>query len=147
MNLKMLILFFSLLILILLFAGCDCDEESIEDDDDELICHGDVCTDLTSGLMWQIEDTCEFCYFHEGIDHCKNLKQGGFDDWRMPTISEARSLIRGCPANEVGGPCTLTDDCLKEECYNDFCRGCEYTEGPGHKGLYAPYVFEFLFYI
>jgi len=142
MNIKMLILF-PLLVLLLSFVGCECDEDSNEDDDNELVCDGDVCTDPNSGLMWQIEDNCEYCYWSDADEHCQNLKLGGFDDWRLPTISDARSLIRGCPATETGGPCGITNSCVSEEdCWNEFCQGCEVNMDPDIRGKYAPTVFK-----
>ncbi|MEE9158228.1 MAG: DUF1566 domain-containing protein, partial [Gammaproteobacteria bacterium] len=30
--------------------------------------------------------------YHEGVQYCKNLRLGGFDDWRMPTTKEAHTI-------------------------------------------------------
>ncbi len=30
--------------------------------------------------------------YHEGVQYCKNLLLGGFDDWRMPTTKEAHTI-------------------------------------------------------
>jgi hypothetical protein len=30
--------------------------------------------------------------YHEGVQYCKSLKLGGYDDWRMPNIKEAHTI-------------------------------------------------------
>ena len=30
--------------------------------------------------------------YHEGVQYCKSLRLGGFDDWRMPNIKEAHTI-------------------------------------------------------
>ncbi|MBO4697764.1 MAG: DUF1566 domain-containing protein, partial [Lachnospiraceae bacterium] len=31
------------------------------------------------------------------VKYCENLVQGGYDDWRIPTLDELRTLVRNCP--------------------------------------------------
>jgi hypothetical protein len=67
---------------------------------------------------------------------CEDLVLGGRDDWRLPTISELRTLIRGCPGTETGGECPVSDECTSFDCDEGLCDGCGYMLGPGHGGCF-----------
>ena len=70
----------------------------------------------------------------DAFEYCNNLDEGGHSDWRLPTISELRTLIQNCPATEAGGECGVTDNCLSwKECENNVCRGC----GNDYNGKYS----------
>ena len=113
----------------------DSSDDDASDDDDS---GGDVWTDSTSGLMWQNGDDCCPRYeWEDAIEHCENLSWGGFSDWHLPSISELRSLIRGCEDTESDGSCGLTDSCLDSSCWNQACSGCSDAEGPAN-GCYWP---------
>lgn len=73
----------------------------------------------------------------EAASYCEALALGGHLDWRLPTISELRSLVIGCTSEMAGGECTVTDDCLEQECWNEACEGCPYAQGPGSDGDYC----------
>ncbi len=60
--------------------------------------------------------------------YCANLNEDGYSDWRLPTISELRTLIKNCPATESGGACKITNECLSSKCRNDDCKGCKHFE-------------------
>jgi hypothetical protein len=70
-------------------------------------------------LCWQV-----------AIDYCEQLSFDGYDDWRLPNITELRTLARNCPAIETVGSCPVEDgsgwdDWNTEEA--DSCLEC-YTE-------------------
>ena len=46
--------------------------------------------------------------FESAATHCEGLTEGGYDDWRMPTITQLRSLIRNCEGPATGGNCGIS---------------------------------------
>jgi len=66
-------------------------------------------TDPATGLVWMnsVLDTPKT--WQEALSYCTYAVVSGFDDWRLPTISELRSLIRGCAGTSVGGACAVSD--------------------------------------
>ncbi|MDP8225573.1 MAG: DUF1566 domain-containing protein [Candidatus Lernaella stagnicola] len=116
----------------------DDDDTGGDDDDDD-----GTWTDVESGLMWQVSTQLMGWTKLEAEAECASLSLGGNNDWRLPTISDLRSLIRGCTATEAAGPCGLTDSCLSWECWQsdeNYCMGCNLGEGPAD-GCYLPSVF------
>jgi len=112
--------------------------ETDQEVDNELFCTGGVCTDLTTGLQWQQEPTGWAIEWNDAITHCQNLNLSG-TGWRLPTISEWRTMIRGCPAVQTGGSCNVADgECLEWSCRDDSCGGCSEFNGPGQEGMYLP---------
>ena len=97
-----------------------------------------IWKDSTSGLVWQVTPTGGEMTWSNATAHCKNLTLGGHGDWRLPTISELRSLIRGCPATQTGGACRVTDSCLNSKCWNDQCLTCSSKSDPGRGAAYWP---------
>ena len=84
----------------------------------------------SGNLTWQNPPAENTMTWQEAIDYCTNLAQDG-GGWRLPTISELRSLIRGCEATQTGGSCGVTDDCLSySSCWSDSCYGCSGGGGP-----------------
>jgi hypothetical protein len=117
--------------------GGDMSDDDISVDDDMIV----VWTDSSSGLMWQNgPDVGSVAYaLMDSKSYCEALGWGGYEDWRLPTISELRSLVRGCDVTVAGGDCDVADDCLSyPDCRNDSCSGCGNLAGPGPGGAYWP---------
>jgi len=113
---------------------CGGDDDSMTDDDTAT---GDTWTDSSSGLTWQVTPLSDHMTWDEAKTYCQTLTLAG-GGWHLPTISELRSLIRGCDATVTGGACGVTDDCIDSSCRNDPCVGCDYLAGPGSGGAYWP---------
>lgn len=121
----------------------DDNNDDNDDNDDvtpDLDCEGDVCTDPQTGLMWQNgsdpSDT-----WAEAVDYCENLVWEDYDDWRMPTVDELRTLLRGCPATESDGTYGVVDECVESTCWTEDCGGCDYQGGPSVNDCYWPNEF------
>ena len=97
----------------------------------------EVWVDNESGLMWQREEGEQFTW-EASVSYCNGLKQQGYEDWRLPTIVELRSLIRQCSKTEKGGPCPVSGSCLEFDCMDNNCNGCWPSVGPGTEGCYWP---------
>ena len=51
-----------------------------------------IVIDNTSGLQWQDEEPF-MGTFEEAKEYAKNLRLGGYSDWRLPTIAELETLL------------------------------------------------------
>ena len=119
-------------------GSCDSGESASNCPED---CGPATWTDSSSGLMWQNWASTTAVGWTEAQQVCPNLEVGGYGDWRLPTIGELRSLIRGCPSTVTGGACGVADDCLHASCYSetdtDCNNGCSLGGGPAD-GCYWP---------
>ena len=86
-------------------------------------------TDSTTGLIWQNPPAVNSMNWQPAVEYCENLNLAGHTDWQLPTISELRTLIRGCPFTEPGGACGITEGC-SYQCWSENCDICNYGEGP-----------------
>lgn len=88
----------------------------------------------------------------EAEKYCENLVEKGHDDWRLPGISELRTLVQNCENTEIEGKCRIRDYnmpsnfkvllnsqgslCLgNEECSGIECRGCDLTNDGSYSKL------------
>lgn len=135
-------------------ADGDCDEEPDGDCDadtggdaeaSEIVpCAGGLL-DTTSGLCWQNPASGDDRFtLPQALEYCATMDRGGFGpgSWHLPTISELRSLIRGCPSTVTGGACRVSDSCSSPECLDvPACDGCRGFAGPDDEGAYWPTEF------
>jgi len=54
---------------------------------------GNIIVDTHTGLIWAIRPTLEKKNFKDAVLFCENLILNGNDQWRLPTISELRSIL------------------------------------------------------
>lgn len=45
----------------------------------------------------------------DAVRYCQELTFGGYDDWRLPTIDELRTIIKGAPLSRPRGLCGLRE--------------------------------------
>jgi hypothetical protein len=107
--------FLFLIVLITSIFGCvrSFDNKSFHDGKnkvDRFVVENEIVKDSATGLMWQ-KEIIKRKTWDEGKKYCKDLTLTGFSDWRLPTISELRTLVLGCPTSEIGGTCNVADDC------------------------------------
>ncbi|MBP5406944.1 DUF1566 domain-containing protein [bacterium] len=67
--------------------------------------------------------------------YCENLVLAGTDDWRLPTIDELRTLVRGVSTTMTGGKCPTSESCTDQDSCNkdkenkhgfgNSCLGCD----------------------
>lgn len=96
-----------------------------------------VWTDLTTNLMWQNPPGEEVTSWAAAKAYCSGLSLAAHTDWRLPSIDELRTLIRGCPFTEHGGDCNISeDDCLSFSCRDDSCDGCDTLPSPAGLGFW-----------
>jgi len=114
----------------------DDDDTGDDDDDDNDTVDPNIWTDPDTGLTWQVGYAPDLLPWADAVTYCETLELSGYDDWRLPTISELRTLIVGCEATEAGGSCAITDECFVwDTCWSTDCRGCAMMEGP-NQGFY-----------
>lgn len=83
--------------------------------------HHELCTDEETGLMWSKKSGEK--HWTDANQYCENLEELGFDDWRLPTIDELRTLILECEGTVTGGACPISEatEVLSNESWTDDC--------------------------
>ena len=93
--------------------------------------------DPATNLCWEIP-TITARLRDAAADHCADLALADGAAWRLPTISEFRTLVRSCAVTATGGACPLTEGCLDSGCSaTSACAGCPSGAGPSG-GCYWP---------
>ncbi|MCP4714600.1 MAG: DUF1566 domain-containing protein, partial [Deltaproteobacteria bacterium] len=92
----------------------DCLEDGTGWQECECLWYETWCNKRT-GLCWQDpqkdayrDDNGGITSF-DAIRYCDELAYGGYDDWRLPTIDELKTIIRGAPMSRPNGICPVTE--------------------------------------
>ena len=119
--------------------GDDADTESDGDIDADVDACSGAWHDPTTGYVWENPPSETARTWDDSVAYCNSHALCGYPagSWHMPTISELRSFVRGCPGMMTGGACGLTDSCLDHSCWMTAgCAGCSLWSGPGSGGCY-----------
>jgi len=92
-----------------------------------------IIEDTESGLFWLKDIPSDGMVWKEADKYCSELEYGGHKDWRLPTISELKTLVKGCKSGSE--KCKVSTKCLKPKCMSDNCY-CTENRGPGENGFY-----------
>lgn len=134
-----------LLILWPLVYGIACkDDESDTSDTSDTDPPADVLTDngdgtftsSATGWTWEGVPTTDKFRWADAKTHCDTLALDG-GGWHLPTITELRSLVRGCEGTVTDGACPADDECADAACRAATCYACALEEGP-NGGCYGP---------
>jgi len=122
-------------------GGClplqECSEENNEfckDSESKLIWSPRAGTIEQPGYVWAL-------YIEDAKKYCESLKEGGFTNWRLPTIDELRTLVVNCPKLETGGTCKVSEKkhCISADCYNESSCLCE---GESSSDIFSKFGYE-----
>lgn len=114
--------------------------------EDENVTKYSVVCDPDTKLCWQDPQREAYNYDDIGVrafeadQYCEELVLGGFNDWRVPTIAELRTITAGFAGTESGGACPIVDgnityaDAQQMSCFN-LAPGATHN-GPGDNGCY-----------
>ena len=68
------------------------------------------CIDSETGLIWSGK-SAEKMHWADAIDYCKNINEGGKNDWRLPSIAVLETLVKQCGSSGYSnGECSKFGD-------------------------------------
>ena len=81
---------------------------------------GTPCIDLSSGIVWSEKQAK--MNWQSAVDYCGSYSESGLSGWKLPDISELRTLIQNCANTVTGGVCDIqnfnSSDCRCSDNYN-----------------------------
>ena len=66
------------------------------------------CKDSANGLVWSAVSKNDMNW-NKAVSYCEKLTEGGLNSWRLPTISELRTILQNCDGTVAGGVCAVND--------------------------------------
>ena len=109
----------------------DADSDSDADTSPQDCAGSDGWYDEEADLCWRLSPDPTGGTFQEALNKCASVTYGNNTEWRLPTVTELRQFIRGCPTTEEDGDCAVFDGSGSEDWSSAHCAGCEANEGPG----------------
>jgi hypothetical protein len=91
--------------------------------------------DEAHGVEWQNPSREQTSFYPGAKGYCDDLVLAGKDDWRLPTVDEARTLLEGVSPTMEGGFCAASEECINwMNCsanakYEAACKGCSDVSG------------------
>jgi hypothetical protein len=79
--------------------------------DSAKVASNDCWKDSATGLVWAIKDNGANVNWDLASEYCRNLRLGGYSDWRLPTIDELEGIYDRSLAKQykAKGPIELSD--------------------------------------
>jgi hypothetical protein len=121
-------------------ADADADADAdVADDADGGEADADTCPDgwldPDTALCWETTPGPVVSWI-EALSYCLSMALDAGLSWRLPTVDELRTLIRGCPAADA---CLVYEVCPYRATCFDGCSVplCTWLSGPGPGGCYA----------
>ena len=83
------------------------------------------CIDSSSTYIWSAMSS-ESKSWDDAYNYCNSRTEGGYS-WRIPKISELRTLVQNCSSSQADGSCQISEECLDyiDECLAG-CSSCTY---------------------
>lgn len=96
------------------------------------------CIDSANRLIWSSRTTTNKNW-SAAVSYCEDdLNEGGYSDWRLPTIDELRTLVVNCPGTQADGACAISDpDRLSET--DRVIEDCSCEEVSGNSTYYSKF--------
>ena len=110
-------------ILMLFFAYFFCSTLSVMAADRFVDNGNGTITDTTTGLMWLATDNNALINWRGANEYCKNLRIGGYTDWRIPTLAELESIYNPDEKNKNGYHTTKQITTTAESCWSSETEG------------------------
>ena len=86
--------------------------------------HGNgTVTDTKTGLMWAAKDNGNPINWKDALSYCQIYNDGGYTDWRMPTIAELASLYDPEAVNRNGYHLSRLITTSAQSCWASETRG------------------------